>query len=106
MFIDIDDGFLEDLNVQDCASNSLCSSPAWWLWRGVQTRSHLELGRKSLQRQWYFVLRRGRVGRCQACEEQKSLPFISISASKPAAAEMHGGFFSLPMAIEIDVALY
>ena len=50
-----------------------CPSPAWWLWRGVHTRSHLELGRKSPQRQWYFVLRRGRVGRCQACERQLKL---------------------------------
>ncbi len=54
-----------------CASVPFCSSPAWWLWRGVHTRSHLELGRKSPQRQWYYVLRRGRVGRCQACEEQR-----------------------------------
>ena len=54
--------------------SSLCSSPAWWLWRGVHTRSHLELGRKSPQRQWYFVLRRGRVGRCQACKEQSEFP--------------------------------
>jgi hypothetical protein len=30
----------------------------------------LELGVKSLQRQWYFVLRRGKVGRRQACERQ------------------------------------
>ncbi len=48
----------------------LCFSPAWWLWRSVHTRSHLELGRKSLQLQWYFVLRRGRGGRRQACEKQ------------------------------------
>ncbi len=45
-----------------------CHSPAWWLRRGVHTRSHLELGRKSPQRQWYFVSRRGRVGRRQACK--------------------------------------
>jgi hypothetical protein len=51
-----------------CAS--ICLSPAWWLWRGVHTRSHPELGRKSPQRQWYFVLRRGRVGRRQACKRQ------------------------------------
>src|SRR5215212_9040918 len=60
--------FDRDLKDILCA---FCFSPAWWLWRSVYTRSHLELGRKSLQRQWYFVLRRGRVGRCQACEEQK-----------------------------------
>ena len=34
--------------------------------RRGNTRSHSELGSKVLQRQWYFVLRRGRVGRCQA----------------------------------------
>ncbi len=38
--------------------------------RGVHTRSHLELGRKSPQRQWYFVFRRGKVGRRQACGRQ------------------------------------
>ena len=62
-----------------CAS-SLCPSPAWWLWRGVHTRSHLELGRKSPQRQWYFVLRRGRVGRCQACERQRQSLHHDISS--------------------------
>ena len=35
-----------------------------WLWRKCPTRSHSELGRESLQRRWYFVLRHGRVGRC------------------------------------------
>ncbi len=55
-----------------------CFSPAWWLWRSVHTRSHLELGRKSLQRQWYFVLRRGRVGRCQACEKQEAVCICKI----------------------------
>ena len=39
---------------------------AWWLWRSGCTRSHSELGRETLQRRWYFVSRRGRVGRCQA----------------------------------------
>ena len=50
----------------------LCSSPTWWLWRSGCTRSHSELGRKTLQRQWYFVSRRGRVGRCQVCQVHKS----------------------------------
>ena len=35
----------------------------WWLWRGVYTRSHPELGRENPQRRWYCVSRRGRVGR-------------------------------------------
>ena len=38
---------------------------------GTNTRSHPELGRENPQRQWYFVLRRGRVGRRQACQEQE-----------------------------------
>jgi hypothetical protein len=28
-------------------------SPAWWLLRSDQTRSHPELGRQTLQHQWY-----------------------------------------------------
>ena len=35
-----------------------------WLWRRCPTRFHSELGRETLQRRWYFVLRHGRVGRC------------------------------------------
>ena len=34
--------------------------------RRGHTRSHSELGSQVLQRRWYFVLRHGRVGRCQA----------------------------------------
>src|ERR1700691_5609250 len=47
-----------------------CPSPAWWLLLSDKTRSHPELGRQTLQRQWYYVSRPGRVGRCQACEGQ------------------------------------
>ena len=50
----------------------LCPSPAWWLLRGDQTRSHPELGRQTPQRQWYYVSRPGRVGRRQACQGQGS----------------------------------
>ena len=32
---------------------------------GQYTRSHPELGRENPQRQWYYVSRRGRVGRRQ-----------------------------------------
>ncbi len=32
----------------------------------VNTRSHPELDRENVLRQWYFALRRGKVGRCQA----------------------------------------
>ena len=31
---------------------------------------HSELGRENPQRRWYFVLRHGRVGRCQALKTQ------------------------------------
>ena len=34
--------------------------------RRGHTRSHSELGSQALQRRWYFALRYGRVGRCQA----------------------------------------
>ena len=56
---------------------STCSLPAWWLRRSDQTRSHPELGRQTLQRQWYYVSRPGRVGRRQACKGQK-FPFYDV----------------------------
>ncbi len=39
---------------------------AWWLQRGVRTRSHPELGRENPQRRWYCMVTCGRVGRRQA----------------------------------------
>jgi hypothetical protein len=51
-------------------SSDIRPLPAWWLLQGDQTRSHPELGRQTPQRQWYFVSRRGRVGRRQACKER------------------------------------
>ena len=47
-----------------------CALPTWWSWRGGCTRSHSEHGRETPQRRWYFVSRRGRVGRCQVCKAQ------------------------------------
>ena len=47
-----------------------CVLPTWCLSRGGCTRSHSEHGRETPQRQWYFVSRRGRVGRCQVCKTQ------------------------------------
>ena len=38
----------------------------------INTRSHPELGRENPQRQWYCVLRRGRVGRRQVFRTQKN----------------------------------
>src|SRR5215203_6072240 len=90
-------------------SNILCAfcfSPAWWLWRSVYTRSHLELGRKSLQRQWYFVLRRGRVGRCQACERQKQKPFIMKFCTKPADQKWQRVLWFLGTLDFIQVLIY
>ena len=57
---------------QKTASRTTCVLPTWWLWRSGCTRSHSELGRETLQRQWYFILRCGRVGRCQVCKAHKS----------------------------------
>ncbi len=68
---------------ENMCSNPFCLSPAWWLWRGVHTRSHPELGRKSPQRQWYFVSRRGRVGRRQACKRQKTTCSRTPSGEHP-----------------------
>ena len=42
----------------------------WWLLRGENTRFHSELGRENPQRRWYFILRCGRVSRCQALKAQ------------------------------------
>jgi hypothetical protein len=50
------------------ASQHSCLLPTWWFWRGGCTRSHSEHGRETPQRRWYFVSRRGRVGRCQVCQ--------------------------------------
>src|SRR4029077_8309900 len=41
---------------------------------GANTRSHPELGRENPQRQWYCVLRRGRVGRRQALQGPEDRP--------------------------------
>ena len=49
--------------------------------RSDQTRSHPELGRQTLQRQWYYVSRPGRVGRRQACNAQQDLFFDRIQNS-------------------------
>ena len=48
----------------------ICALPTWWFWRGGCTRSDSEHGRETPQRRWYFVLRHGRVGRCQVCKTQ------------------------------------
>ena len=74
---------------------SLRAPPAWWPWRGANTRSHPELGRENPLRRWYFVSRRGRVGRCQAGRARNSI-LITIPKhtsdagwSSPVARQAH-----------------
>ena len=69
-----------------------------WLWRGENTRFHSELGRENPQRRWYFVLRRGRVGRCQAKEVSlfsfMKVSFLPKSEHKFRAADINAGWSS------------
>ena len=60
-----------------------CLLLTWWLLRGGCTRSHAEHGRETPQRQWYFVLRRGRVGRCQVYKMQQLIKLIFSFTSCP-----------------------
>ena len=48
--------------------------------RECYTRSHFELGSQAFQRQWYFVLRHGRVGHCQAYSVMKNLILVTGGA--------------------------
>ena len=85
-----------------CSQSCLCHykliSLVWWLWRGARTRSHPELGRENPQRRWYFVLRRGRVGRCQAKEVSlfsfMKVSFLPESEHKFRAADINAGWSS------------
>ena len=83
-----------------------------WLWRGVNTRYHSELGRENPQRRWYFVLRHGRVGRCRALKSQLSFDAgwsslvarqahnLKVAGSNPAPAtkivDLHLILFKFP----------
>ena len=80
---------------ENCTSFSICcASLTWWLWRGGCTRSHSEHGRETPQRLWYFVLRRGRVGRCQVCQAQQQI-FSSHSRPKPKTSGRASGLLLL-----------
>ncbi len=48
--------------------------------RKCNTRSHSELGSQAFQRRWYFVLRHGRVGHCQATIQMKNIIIITGGA--------------------------
>src|SRR3954464_9721595 len=68
-----------------CIKTTLCIAMTWWSWRRVNTRSHPELGRENLQRRWYSVSRRGRVGRRQVFTIQsKSKASEQQSQAQPA----------------------
>ena len=49
---------------------------------GPNTRSHPELGRETLQRQWYFGLSRGRVGRRQVFNHSRHKASHTPNASQ------------------------
>ena len=68
--------------------------------RSDQTRSHPELGRQTLQRQWYYVLRPGRVGRRQACQTHH-FPLLTKTNTLSAALKRRfcfGAGWSSPVA--------
>jgi hypothetical protein len=69
---------------EPAAQAQSCALPTWWFWRGGRTRSHSEHGRETPQRRWYFVLRRGRVGRCQVCKTQDKQTEHLLSQAGPA----------------------
>ena len=69
--------------MEDTASRLSCTLPTWWLWRGGCTRSHSEHGRETPQRRWYFVLRHGRVGRCQVCKVHDKIFSIPPVRARP-----------------------
>ena len=50
---------------------------------GPYTRSHPELGRENPQRQWYCVLRRGRVGRRQVFRTEANTTRTAFLAAIP-----------------------
>jgi hypothetical protein len=72
-------------------ASRMCVSPTWWSWRSGCTRSHSELGRETLQRQWYFVSRRGRVGRRQVCQTHDKPLFKHYPPPKAASTSTRGG---------------
>ena len=67
-----------------------CALPTWWLWRGGCTRSLSEHGRETPLRPWYFVSRRGRVGRCQVCKAQLKSKQSSRSQTLRPKADIKG----------------
>gem|GEM_PF-3933838 len=71
-----------------CRHGQCCALPTWWSWRGGCTRSHSEHGRETPQRRWYFVSRRGRVGRCQVCKAQLISSHLQPQNTGPLSAAL------------------
>ena len=72
-----------------------------WLLRKGTTRSHSELGRETLLRQWYFSLSCGRVGHCRTFYTLVSLtllilPFLLLYPPCPRLL-VEGSFFFTPL---------
>jgi hypothetical protein len=83
----------EEPRLTSFSEQRFCALPTWWFWRGGCTRSHSEPGRETPQRRWYFVLRRGRVGRRQVCKSQKLLLNHDPSAKPPKPKAANRGLF-------------
>lgn len=81
----------------------ICPSPAWWLLRGAHTRSHPELGRQIPQRQWYYDLSHGRVGRCQACQGQILPSSRTLPTKTPRSQKERGVLAFTAAALQPDV---
>ena len=71
------------IDPQNRQKTHICISMTWWSWRGARTRSHSELGRENPQRQWYFGLSRGRVGRRQVIKMQNKKSLTSTQSQYP-----------------------
>ena len=72
----------------------------WWLWRMCNTRSHPELDSETVQRLWYFVLRHGKVGRCQTYTINIKSIFLSKSLPPYPQQTGWGGGLCIPMSIQ------
>lgn len=84
----------EEPRLTSFSEQRFCALPTWWFWRGGCTRSHSEPGRETPQRRWYFVLRRGRVGRRQVCKSQKLLLNHDRSAHRRNQRPQIAAFFA------------
>ena len=74
---------------------------AWWLYRRCPTRSHLELGRETRLRQWYYRSSDGRVGRRQALKPASAREHRThslVSLPRPSWSRTVGAGWSSPVA--------